>query len=186
MRPSKRTEILEAALRLADREGITAVTLDSVAAEAGMTKGGLVYHFRSREALLAGILQHMNEHWEQLLTEALGGAAEDAILEEKVATYAQVATESATSGQLAFILEFARRPPETSAWLSIAEKWTPTPEAAEQDPRSFDAFVARLTADGLWLYESISGAPLSAHLRQQIAKRIADNLHKPPEGDPEL
>lgn len=52
-RAATRTLILEAATRLIDREGIAATTLDAIAAELGMTKPGLYYHFASKEALLA-------------------------------------------------------------------------------------------------------------------------------------
>lgn len=55
MRPSKKTDILEAALRVIEKEGITAVSFNSVAAEAGMTKAGVLYHFPSREAMLMAL-----------------------------------------------------------------------------------------------------------------------------------
>ncbi|SCE54411.1 helix-turn-helix domain-containing protein, partial [Streptomyces sp. OspMP-M43] len=55
MRTSKRTQILEAATRVVQREGVKSVTFDSVAAEAGLTKGGLLYHFASRDDLVRAI-----------------------------------------------------------------------------------------------------------------------------------
>jgi len=38
------------------RGGASAVTLESVAAEAGLSKGGLLYHFKNKEALYTGLL----------------------------------------------------------------------------------------------------------------------------------
>ena len=43
------------------RGGASAVTLDSVAAEAGVSKGGLLYHFKNKEALYAGLLDAAEE-----------------------------------------------------------------------------------------------------------------------------
>ena len=43
-----RDRILDALQRILVRKGTAAVTLESVAAEAGVSKGGLLYHFRSK------------------------------------------------------------------------------------------------------------------------------------------
>lgn len=40
-------------------EGMRAATLDAVAAAAGVSKGGLLYHFKSKEALTAGLVEKM-------------------------------------------------------------------------------------------------------------------------------
>jgi AcrR family transcriptional regulator len=72
-RPSKRTNILDAALRVAERDGVTGITLDAVAQEAGLTKAGLMYHFPSREALLWGIQEHLIVFWEGAMEAAAGG-----------------------------------------------------------------------------------------------------------------
>ena len=45
---SSREKILDAAVQVAIRDGILAMTLDAVAREAGVSKGGLIYHFRRR------------------------------------------------------------------------------------------------------------------------------------------
>lgn len=52
-RPNKREEALNAVVSIIEREGITALTLDAVAAETGMTRAGLLYHFPSRVRLTA-------------------------------------------------------------------------------------------------------------------------------------
>ncbi|WP_424810468.1 TetR/AcrR family transcriptional regulator [Roseococcus sp. YIM B11640] len=56
-----RTRILDAATRIAAERGVTALTLDSAAREAGVSKGGLLYHFASKEALLSGLLTRLTE-----------------------------------------------------------------------------------------------------------------------------
>jgi AcrR family transcriptional regulator len=55
---SSRERILAAAVRVAIREGISAMTLDAVAREAGVSKGGLLYHFSSKDELIAAMLEH--------------------------------------------------------------------------------------------------------------------------------
>jgi AcrR family transcriptional regulator len=54
-----RTRILDAAEQIVRRAGVAALTLEAAAREAGVSKGGLLYHFASKEALLAGLLQRL-------------------------------------------------------------------------------------------------------------------------------
>jgi AcrR family transcriptional regulator len=51
-RPSARDKILDAALALVREVGAPALTLDGVAERAGVSKGGLLYHFPFKEQLL--------------------------------------------------------------------------------------------------------------------------------------
>lgn len=54
-----RPEILDAAQRVVARDGAGRLTLDAVAREAGLTKGGVLYNFPSKAALLAAMLDRM-------------------------------------------------------------------------------------------------------------------------------
>ncbi|MCB2153829.1 TetR/AcrR family transcriptional regulator [bacterium] len=55
-RPSSKERILKAAETIVARDGAAHLTLDAVAAEAGISKGGLLYHFKTKQALIAAIL----------------------------------------------------------------------------------------------------------------------------------
>ena len=56
---STHDRLLEAALNLLSRQNINSLTLDNVAKEAGVSKGGLLHHFRSKEALIEGLLNYL-------------------------------------------------------------------------------------------------------------------------------
>lgn len=64
---TSREAILEAAIRVATRDGLLATTLENVAREAGVTKGGVLYHFASKDLLLAGMIEHFGREVERLL-----------------------------------------------------------------------------------------------------------------------
>lgn len=51
-----RRALLQEAARIAANEGLAAVTIDSVAKAAGVTKGGLFHHFQSKQALIDGVM----------------------------------------------------------------------------------------------------------------------------------
>lgn len=53
---SKRDQLLNAAAQIVLEKGAAHLTLDAVAALAGVSKGGLLYHFPSKEALIKGMI----------------------------------------------------------------------------------------------------------------------------------
>jgi AcrR family transcriptional regulator len=58
-RPSSRERILDALEQVVIRDGVASATLDAVCAEAGVSKGGLLYHFPSRDELFAGLHERL-------------------------------------------------------------------------------------------------------------------------------
>jgi len=60
--PNARERILDAAELLVAGQGASNLTLDAVAQAAGVSKGGLLYHFPNKEALLAAMIErHCDE-----------------------------------------------------------------------------------------------------------------------------
>jgi AcrR family transcriptional regulator len=173
VRPSNRTLILQAAAAVVQREGVTSVTFDSIAEEAGLTKGGLLYHFANRDALLQAVHEHLAAQWEADLHEAAGAAPEHLSARQRLAAYIQVATHSATRAELLFMLEGATVPGYLAPWDTVIERWTPPLPAPDADEDALLAAVAQLAADGLWLYEALTNAPLDPQLRQRLSDRIA-------------
>ena len=69
MKPSRtKTEtadlILTAAERVVLRDGVARLTLEAVAREAKLSKGGLLYHFATKEALIQAMLDRLIQHCE--------------------------------------------------------------------------------------------------------------------------
>lgn len=54
-----RGRLLRAAVDVMQRSGPTSLTLDQVARQAGVSKGGLLHHFPSKEALLEAVVRHL-------------------------------------------------------------------------------------------------------------------------------
>jgi AcrR family transcriptional regulator len=57
----RREQILAAASHLIAQRGFRGVSLDDIAVECGFTKHGLLYHFPSKEILLAAVLRRRDE-----------------------------------------------------------------------------------------------------------------------------
>ena len=65
-RKSSKNTILEAAERVIVRQGLASTTVEAVAAEAGMSKGGLFYHFASKKELLLQLMEKYENEFRAL------------------------------------------------------------------------------------------------------------------------
>lgn len=65
-----RQTFLDAAEAVVARQGIANLTLDAVAAEAGMSKGGLMYHFPSKDRLIEALVKRAAKRWRACFIEA--------------------------------------------------------------------------------------------------------------------
>jgi AcrR family transcriptional regulator len=65
-----RARLLEAAERLVAESGAAHLTLDAVASAAGVSKGGLLYHFPNKEALLAAMVERYLDDLGECVAEA--------------------------------------------------------------------------------------------------------------------
>jgi AcrR family transcriptional regulator len=59
-KPVAREAVLDAFESLLIEEGARAATLDTVAKRAGVSKGGLLYHFPNKEAMISVLLERMD------------------------------------------------------------------------------------------------------------------------------
>src|SRR5690625_7945911 len=76
MRPSKKHEILDAAVALIEADGLDAVSYEALAEASNMSKSGIIYHFPSRHEIMRGIHQHLADQWEHELERNAGGPAD--------------------------------------------------------------------------------------------------------------
>ena len=159
MRTSNRRKILDAIIAIVERDGITAVTFDAVAAETGLTRGGLLYHFPSREALILAAHQHLADQWEAGMEKIAGGKADTVEPAERDAAYIQSCAQ------------MARRVELDSLWQGVLDRWSP-PVPDDDDPAALARFVARLAADGLWVHEAMSNRPLPAKLKERVCREL--------------
>ena len=99
-------KLFDAALRLVGERGAAGVTVDEIAAEAGVAKGTVYYNFASKDALVDALLRHGVD----LL------AARLKVAEEEDATSAAMA--SLVDGMLGFFAEYP-----AFGQLLVAELW---------------------------------------------------------------
>ena len=167
LRATTRQSILQGAEAVLLRDGLDALTLEAIAAELGLTKQGLYYHYASKEALLTELaLQEWTAAADavQAATEAAAGAAEalEALVRSYVARYVgrlpmfRLATQGAQLSPLAARLGReqleAIRPLNDRMYGPTERKLREAQRAGQADaaldPRRL-AFVAHTSAMGL-------------------------------------
>jgi AcrR family transcriptional regulator len=77
----RRQALVEAAMRVMEREGIAAATTRAICAEAGMPNGFFHYCFTSKQELMLEVAQQFRRHFMELftLTEELQGDVHDVV-----------------------------------------------------------------------------------------------------------
>lgn len=165
-RVSNRRQLLEAAIRVAENHGLQAVTLDSVAAEAGLTKAGLLYHFPGRRELLVAVYAHLAAEWEaDMVAELGGGDPETASPRDRLRAYIKVSSRPMSKAELVYLADARDDRELIEPWREVADRWIPPFDEMASRP---EVMVACLAADGLWIHDVLSGRILPEGMREVL------------------
>ncbi len=163
-RPNRRQGLLDAAIAVIRREGAHALTLDAVAAEAGVSKGGVLYHFGSKRALIDGLVDCWLDDFEARLegpdlvaayvrASDLSGAGPDVRASEFGMLAALIGDPE--------VLEAARK--RQAQWMERMLGGTLARE---------DAWLVRFAADGLWFADLLGIATPAGEDRRRLIARL--------------
>lgn len=174
-----RDRILNALQRILVDVGSSGVTLEKVAAEAGVSKGGLLYHFKSKSDLYDGLARRHRLQEEANLARARERGVVEMFLE-----VSWVESEESAAGLWA-LLTALRGKGELSEQaradvLFIFNGWRDLIHEQVADPVT--AEIVRLVGDGLFL-SALSGVPLPDRaIVERMLDRLRDEAARP---DPE-
>lgn len=176
-----RAKLLTAAARIAAEQGLAAITLHAVARMAGVSKGGLLHHYPSRqhliEALYAALLSRLDQRIRNIQANDLEpvGRFTRAYL-SAVALPGESPDESRLLGAAALAM---------SSDLHLAETWNRWIAAhiarSGEEDRSPAAAAIRCAADGLWLADCSHTALPAAMRNSVLALLTAQTFHLAPD-----
>lgn len=177
MRPSSKNEVLEAATRVARRDGISAITFTSVSKEANLSRGGIHYHYPAKDDMISEIFEHLATSFEQLLLRALGKPIETSTPNERIKAYLSVAVTPEARSDLALLSEPSVQPEVAGKpWREVLDRWAPTSSEALGDENAFNRYLVRLIADGLWIDSAFSDDAAPPRLVSQIEEFVDEML----------
>ncbi|SER67834.1 TetR/AcrR family transcriptional regulator [Salisediminibacterium halotolerans] len=168
---SRRVIILNAASKIVSERGIFNLTLESVAKEAEISKGGLLYHFPSKEALVQGMVEYLSNNYQEKINQN----AEADPLERGKWTRAFLnvtfnqgyPNKDWNSGLLA---AKAVKPELLQPLHSAYQDWQEKIEGDGLDP--VDATIIRLATDGIWLAELFDFYQIEDEKKRAVYKRL--------------
>ncbi|MCU0772299.1 MAG: TetR/AcrR family transcriptional regulator [Verrucomicrobia bacterium] len=169
-RNSSRDIILAAAEAVVLKQGAAHLTLDAVAGEAGVSKGGLLYHFPNKEALLQGMIAQRIEQCEEerRLAESRFPGDQAALLKAIVESGLDNDDPSRQINAAA-LAAVANDPRLLAPVKQHNRKLFKELSAFDQFSR---ASVVVLAVQGLWLMETLQVSPLAPRQRAAIINEL--------------
>ncbi|GGI30060.1 TetR/AcrR family transcriptional regulator [Bradyrhizobium guangdongense] len=170
-----RNAALEAAIAIIARDGPGRLTLDAIARESGLSKGGVMHQFRTKEAVLKALLERQMAHFEEFSSAYMAkvsATSPNPNLATQLATVREAAT-SPNSAALALVAAIVENPGlmalprerEMKRMAAIRE------EAADPDL----AMLRWAGAIGLLLSSLFGMSPLNRDEQQRLFARLADD-----------
>jgi AcrR family transcriptional regulator len=157
-----RARLLDAASAVSRRDGPQSLTLDAVAAEAGVSKGGLLYHFASKRELLDAVVERWLDEFQRDIDEA-GGTFPVGYVR---------ASDGAKAEEAGLLAALVADPAVLAAVRERYATWQDRIVTEGGDP--VEATVARLAADGLWLADLLGMAAPEGELRMRVLARMLE------------
>ena len=179
---SMRERLLNAAEQVVSRDGVGNLTLESVAREAGVSKGGLLYHFPSKSSLILAVVERLATRCETEQRNAADAevSGPGAFTRAYIAARVRPRPEEERPLHTALIAAAGTDPQYLEPWRRRLVEWQQRLENDGIDP--VDAMIARLAVDGLGL-GLLFGMPVpEGELREAILDRLRAMTRGTPAG----
>jgi AcrR family transcriptional regulator len=177
VRPSNRTAIVEAAHRVAARQGGADFSYEATATEAGLTKAGVLYHFPTREDLVLAVVEYVAQSWEEAMLEALGRPLAEATPAQRIRAYVEVAAgDDVSRGDFAIYADALCRPAHLGPWNEVFSRWFDLEGCTTHQRARLSC--ARFAADGLWVAKATGTMPPTAEEYDALVEHLYSLTHE--------
>lgn len=163
-RGSGKDRVLAAYVDILLTDGVAAATLDEVARRAEISKGGLLHHFPSKEALVTGLMEHLVALNEQDIERTL--AADEDLLSAFLSSSSVAKDEFSSVFMAAMKLAGSNIPEVDQTLQHVLQVWQHTLLEHVADP--VVAKLVHLVGDGLYLH-AIVGSDQNTDHRELVA-----------------
>ncbi|GAB4511726.1 MAG: TetR/AcrR family transcriptional regulator [Anaerolineae bacterium] len=167
-----RAEILDAAGRLITREGVKTLTIDNVATEAGISRGGVLYHFASKDALIQGMLDRLISNFERIMADEVTQDDDPHGRQTRAFARATLRMDEETSAVFAPLIAAIAYNPELLQPLN--ERWTQWQQMMEAEIDPVKGAVVRLASHALWLSDLFSMNTFDRDQKRAIVAHLED------------
>jgi AcrR family transcriptional regulator len=166
-RPSSRSMLLDSALDLIAERGVADLTYDALVERTGVSKGGLLYHFGSKDVLIEALAERLIERYAEArrrTTESLPDTPSRELKGYAIASMHNRSKADRASARLRMSGLYDNRPGKAYYAQRFREI------SAEID---FDrAAIVHLAVEGLWYMELAGVSPFTAMQRRRIVMKL--------------
>ena len=167
-RPSKRDLILDAASHVVEQHGAGHLTIDAVADAAQVSKGGVLYHFPNKQALLTGMLDRMLSDFRTSMATTDSGRGQ---VHAHTMAFSNPPSRSDRSAGLALLAASAENPELlTNARAFINEMI----EEARGSTSFADALIQIIAVEGQRVLHALGLLTLSSAEQKQLTERLRE------------
>ncbi|MBG6084330.1 TetR/AcrR family transcriptional regulator [Zhihengliuella flava] len=172
--PAAREKLLAAYCEIVAGEGERAATLDAVAERAGVSKGGLLYHFKSKDALADAVIEGLHET--AAADRELMAAAPEGPARYFVRGSLEATSDVDTYFNAVLRLATAQHPGATDALAAIHNEWLALIRDEVGDEAVAEAIM--LIGDGLYYHAALPGAGDAASTASHFRSRVEHVLEQ--------
>ncbi len=164
-------KIIEAVYELVRNDGIAKMTMESVAEQAGLSKGGLFYHFPKKENLIEAMVKQMFDQFDHQINQEhekdqLPGGTTRSYLKTTFLKYDKEENEFV----VALLAALVNNPELLKPAKENYQNWQKQLENDQIDP--VISTIVRLATDGLWFSELFGLAPIQSELRNEVFEKL--------------
>ncbi|WP_050627536.1 TetR/AcrR family transcriptional regulator [Bradyrhizobium viridifuturi] len=170
-----RNAALDAATTILTRDGPGRLTLDAIARESGLSKGGVMHQFRTKEAVLRALLEQQMAYFEEFSNRYIAKARETTDQPELAAQIATLreAISTPRSGAFALLAAMNENPELMAMPRDVDIEKVARMKAEARDPDL--ALLRWAAARGLLLSSLFGLSSLSDAERDRLFERLLDD-----------
>lgn len=179
MTKTTRQQILLVASQIVQRDGVARLTIDAVAREAKLSKGGVLYHFPCKEALVSGMIM---DHIESFTHDLTRNLAEETGAGQWLRAYLRASDDTVHQEPDPVVCLIAAIATNPELLAPLRQHFALWQEQAVHDglPPAL-ATLLRLAIDGLWFADLFQLAPPEGEMREQVLQLLHTMTHVSPD-----
>mgnify|MGYP002636276428 CR=1 FL=1 len=169
--------ILSAAAQVVQSAGAGHLTIDAVAKQAALSKGGVLYHFPNKRALLEGMLADLMDRMEVRHAQHRDTLAGSNLVLRSFILSEQDLSEEEHAMSLAILAAAAEDPTLLAPARQRIELWLQ--EIAENSDDQLLSLTLFLAMEGMRFLDMLSILPLSEQLRSDLSRKMLELAQGP-------
>ncbi len=171
--PKARQKVLDAARRIVESRGAGHLTFETLAEESGVTRGGITYHFRTKEELLKALIEADIADWNAASEQLGADAGMSCPKAARMIGHVRCSLADEDDAHKRFVTGMVSAAMVDPQLLDPVRQHHATEFADWRwDDADLERYLLLLAADGLFWNQLFDVSPLPPHARPRLAALI--------------